>query len=306
MSTQTSSEEIFERRPVGVEDGIPVFSKSDDYTSNYETIAADHLAAVAAAQSNPWISEEIWEMMEESTAKLVRKYAARSPSRGNKLRILDVGVGLGRLLSRIQATVGSDSELHGMDISLNYLKVASRQHPNVVLAKIEDMPYRPHTFDIVTCTDVLEHVLDLNHAISQILSVIKPGGFLVVRVPNKEDLSPYLKETYPYGLAHLRAFDEFSARLLFGKIMSVEVLEVVPSDGIPTKSLCRYNLPLPLFREAVCASVKVTRFFSKRLQRVLGNLLFHPVEINIVVQIPAGQKVVIANSPQAHEESGHG
>ena len=289
MNSQATSDDIFERRPIGVEDGIPVFSKSDHYVSNYETIAADHLAASSGSKSNPWIDEEIWEMMEKSTANLVQKYAARMQSHGKSLEILDVGVGLGRLLTRIQTALGSGAELHGMDVSLNYLKVAKQQHPRVVLAKIEDMPYRHKSFDIVTCTDVLEHVIDLNDAISQILSVIKPGGYLIVRVPNKEDLSPYLKETYPYGLAHLRAFDEWSLRLLFEKVMGVKVLEVVHSDSIPTEPLCKYNLPFPMFRRALCLLVKCTKLFSKRLFKRVSNWLFHPVEINVVVQAPADE-----------------
>lgn len=289
MNSRASSDDIFERRPIGVEDGIPVFSKSDDYVANYETIAADHLAASSCSKSNPWIDEEIWEMMEKSTANLVQKYATRVQSHTKSLRILDVGVGLGRLLTRIQTALGSSAGLHGMDVSLNYLKIAKQQHPRVVLAKIEDMPYRSRSFDIVTCTDVLEHVIDLNHAISQILSVIKPGGYLIVRVPNKEDLSPYLKETYPYGLAHLRNFDEWSMRLLFEKVMGVKVLEVVPTDAIPSKSLCKYNLPLPMFRDALCVFTKATRLVSKRLHRILSNWLFHPVEINVVVQVPADE-----------------
>ena len=286
MNSQATGDHIFERRPLGVEDGIPVFSKSDDYVSNYESIAADHLAASSGSKSNPWIDEEIWAMMENSTAILVQKYAARVQSRAKSLRILDVGVGLGRLLTRIQAAVGSGAELHGMDISLNYLRVASRHHPNLVLAKIEDMPYRQQSFDIVTCTDVLEHVKDLNYAISRILSVIKPGGYLIVRVPNREDLSPYLNETYPYGFAHLRAFDEWSIRLLFEKVMGVEVLEIAPADAIPSKSLCKYNLPLPMFREALCVFTKAVRLVSKPLYRALSGWLFHPVEINVVVQVP--------------------
>lgn len=296
MRSFDTDDDVFERRPISIEDGIPVFSVTDEYVSNYETIAADHLAASSGSKSNPWISEETWEMMENSTVRLVEKYAARFQEGANKLRILDVGVGLGRLLTRIQATLGKSAELYGMDISLNYLRVTIQQHPRVVLAKIEEMPYRKQCFDIVTCTDVLEHVKDLNDAVGKILSVIRPGGYLIVRVPNKEDLSPYLQSTYPYGFAHLRAFDEWSARLLFEKVMGVRVLEVTPCDCIPTNSLCKYNLPLPLFREALCAFVKATWFVSKRLCRALSNRLFYPVEINIVAQAPASHAGAVASN----------
>jgi ubiquinone/menaquinone biosynthesis C-methylase UbiE len=55
-------------------------------------IASDHLAAARKLGQNPWIEESLWNEMERSTVKLIRKYT--SPAQ----RILDVGVGLGRVL----------------------------------------------------------------------------------------------------------------------------------------------------------------------------------------------------------------
>ena len=48
---------------------------------------------------------------------------------------------------------------HGMDISRGYLKVSREVGIDVCYARIEDMPYKPDTFDVIVCTDVLEHVL---------------------------------------------------------------------------------------------------------------------------------------------------
>ena len=55
------------------------------------------------------------------------------------------------------------------------------------------MPYEDGFFDAIVACDVLEHVIDLNECCRQILRVLKPGGVLIVRVPFKEDLSPYLE-----------------------------------------------------------------------------------------------------------------
>ena len=49
---------------------------------------------------------------------------------------------------------------------------------------------------------------------------MKPGGIFIVRVPNREDLSSYLNPDYPYDLAHVRGFDEYSLELLSDKTIT--------------------------------------------------------------------------------------
>ena len=64
----------------------------NEYVRNYQRMASDHLAAARKSGQNAWIEESLWNEMERSTVKLIRKYT--TPGQ----RILDVGVGLGRVL----------------------------------------------------------------------------------------------------------------------------------------------------------------------------------------------------------------
>lgn len=205
---------LFKRPPIVFRDGIPVFSAEDRYVENYKKIAADHVASIKTGHSNPFIGEELWQTLEQSTRELIIKYAKPGD------RLLDVGVGLGRLLGPLM-----QFERHGIDISLDYLDIARQTGIEVAFSRIEDMPYADHSFDVITVSDVLEHVLDLHFCTREILRVLKPGGTLVVRVPFKEDLRPYLSEDLPYEFIHLRTFDEASLRLHFGKILGMTFLE---------------------------------------------------------------------------------
>lgn len=209
-----SHEALFAREPDRWFDGIPCFSGSDRYTENYAKIAADHIERMKPGSANPWIPDALWLELEKSTLALVKSYSAPGD------RILDVGVSLGRLLERCP-----ELERHGIDISLDYLRIALRKGISAAFSRIEDMPYRQGVFDLAVATDVLEHVLDLNLCTERILSVIKPGGHLIVRVPYREDLSPYLQPGLPYEFIHLRNFDEHSLRLHFEKVFRCEVLE---------------------------------------------------------------------------------
>lgn len=118
----------FKRKPITVKDGIPVFSESDAYVANYDDISNDHIAAITRGSENPNIPNELWEEMEASTIRHVLGFLTAKGD-NNVVRILDVGVGLGRLLNYIHTEAQPNPkigklDLHGMDISLPYLKIA--------------------------------------------------------------------------------------------------------------------------------------------------------------------------------------
>ncbi len=222
---------FFLKPPIKNENGIPVFSQFDNYIENYEKISNDHLEHFNKTGDNPFMDESYWREIEDSTRLLIKKYA--KPNQ----KILDVGVGMGRLLEEF-----TELDRYGMDISSGYLQIAKTKGIDCCMSLIEDMPYKDNSFDIVTCTDVLEHVLDLNLGIKNILRVLKPDGILIVRVPYKEDLSWYLGPECPYEFVHLRTFDEQHLQAMFTKIFKTEVLEWNTSGFL--KDLTRLKYPV--------------------------------------------------------------
>lgn len=246
-------------------------------------IASDHLAAARKSGQNPWIEESLWNEMERSTVKLIRKYT--SPAQ----RILDVGVGLGRVLEGV-----SELDRYGIDISLDCLLVAQKKGIRASFALIEDMPYAEAFFDVVVCSDVLEHVIDLNLACRKILVVVRDGGTLILRVPYKKDLNPYLEEALTYKYIHLRNLDECSLRLIFEKGFPCTVKEIVYTGYRPFG--LKWGCLLPSIvqdstRLIVTIVDRIPRPFRRILQsmkdslfQVAPKVLFHPVEINVIVR----------------------
>jgi SAM-dependent methyltransferase len=263
--------ECYNAPPLETVDGIPVFSRRDFYVENYERISNDHLSHQKKTGRNPFMDEEHWAEIDDSTAVLIRRHSASGA------RVLDVGVGMGRLLGRFP-----DLERYGMDISLPYLQEARAQGIQVCMARIEDMPYKPGFFDTVVSTDVLEHVLDLNLAFARILSALKPDGILIVRVPYRENLSGYLNPDYPYELVHVRSFDEHSIRLFVEKIFNRQLLDY---------SFTGFNLgPLkwpavpPGTRRLVRNAIEFSKRFEKERPVRLAKLCNRPIEINFIVK----------------------
>lgn len=230
-----NSDTDFLRQPEEIIDGIKVFSKVNEYIDIYQRISSEHIESIKKSNANPFIREDAWVEMEQSTRKLIDEFLEPG------MKVLDVGVGLGRLWE-----VYKGIQLYGIDISLPYLKIAREKGVEVAFSLIEDMPYLDNTFDIITACDVLEHVIDLHTCILQIIRVLKPGGRLIIRVPLNESLEGYIGENTPYEYVHLRKFDLASLRILFERVYK---LKYVKSAEASKKFMVPENLSQKFFSQ---------------------------------------------------------
>ena len=107
-------------------------------------------------------------------------------------RTLDVGCG-GGLLAEEFARLGC--VVSGVDPSFESLAVARvhAEHSGVgidyCLGRGESLPFVDGSFDIVYCCDVLEHVDDLDAALSESARVLKPGGLYLFDTINRTLMS---------------------------------------------------------------------------------------------------------------------
>jgi SAM-dependent methyltransferase len=265
---------IYNRNPLFIRNNIPFFSDFNEYINNYEQIAKDQLNEIQKTGSNPFIPEYLWIEYENSTANLIKKYTKPS------MRILDVGVGLGRILSQFP-----NLQRYGMDICLDFLKISQSKGIEVCFSLIEDMPYSPEMFDIIICTDVLEHVIDVNLCCEKMLAILKPGGFLIIRTPYREPLNGYLMKEYPYKFAHLRTFDEFSLQLLFTRIIkNCEIIEYqfVGNEQYLNRLKCFFLLPGE--EKFFYWYLDIMKKYRYNDYQSLLKKFYWPIEINVVVQ----------------------
>jgi SAM-dependent methyltransferase len=67
--------------------------------------------------------------------------------------------------------------------------------------KTQKLPFKPEIFDIVICSDVLEHLPDDSVALKEMVKVLKAGGIMVITIPYME------KHISGCPPGHLRRYD---------------------------------------------------------------------------------------------------
>lgn len=205
--------DIYSRSPLRYFNEIPVFSEEDEYTQNYETISEDHLVHFRQTGENPWQEPEHVLKVEGAVLELFNKYSKDGDF------VLDAGIGVGSFFSKIK----TDSlKFFGIDISYTYLSyVKTLGDVELCYCRLEEIPYNKNSFDIIICADVLEHVLDVELCIENILSVLKPGGYLIGRVPYNSGITVGGK----YKYVHLRNMTVDVLKNLFSKYSNIEWIE---------------------------------------------------------------------------------
>lgn len=57
-----------------------------------------------------------------------------------------------------------------------------------VKADLVNLPFEDHSFDVVFCNHVLEHIIEDRKAMNELYRILKPGGWGILQVPLKRSL----------------------------------------------------------------------------------------------------------------------
>jgi SAM-dependent methyltransferase len=97
------------------------------------------------------------------------------------LRHLDLGTGPGDMVQRLRHRF-PQLESCGVDYHPEQFTLdVPVQHADL---NTDRLPYDGGSFDLVTCTEVVEHLENYRHAIREAARLLKPGGVLVLSTPN--------------------------------------------------------------------------------------------------------------------------
>ncbi len=133
--------------------------------------------------------------------------------------VLDAGTGTGRFAIHLAKNgidvVAIDSSKEMVEIARKKAQREGCQHRiQFIVSDIENLPFKDKAFDGVCSIIVLIHLACRDYAVSELSRVLKPGGILVLDVPNKLLSKAYrpfisvIKKTtfsdYHYSLKEMR------------------------------------------------------------------------------------------------------
>lgn len=117
--------------------------------------------------------------------------------------ILDLGCGTGEGTSRVYA---DGMTVIAADLSTEMVRTAVRRFPVLrgCVADATGLPFQSERFDIVQSLGVLEYIGPYERAVRELRRVLKPGGTLVISVPNRHSLFRRLHRLERFMTAPLR------------------------------------------------------------------------------------------------------
>ncbi len=107
---------------------------------------------------------------------------------------LDAGCGSGLYLEALGTLEERPARIAGVDLSQRILETArqtaarSGVEPELRQASLDALPFDDGEFDVVLCTQVLEHVPDPEAALRELARVLEPEGRFVITTDNRRNV----------------------------------------------------------------------------------------------------------------------
>lgn len=97
-------------------------------------------------------------------------------------RALDIGCSSGIMTARVAQILPKKSTVYGIDCYEAAIKFASSKYPhiNFSVADAHKLPFKNNSFDLVICTETLEHVLDPEKVLKEMKRVLKKNGYAII------------------------------------------------------------------------------------------------------------------------------
>lgn len=98
--------------------------------------------------------------------------------------ILDAGCGEGFTMNKLREN-GIGIKIEGIEYSKEAIAFGKKLFPDLIIKQgsVYELPYKDNSFDLIICTEVLEHLENPSKALREMLRVAKK--YLIISVPNE-------------------------------------------------------------------------------------------------------------------------
>ncbi|MBI4763986.1 MAG: methyltransferase domain-containing protein [Deltaproteobacteria bacterium] len=130
------------------------------------------------------------------------------------MHVLDVGCGIGVSTFPLLDLIGPEGKIEGIDISAHLISRAERRATSLQISNAafsvcnaEALDFPKSTFDCVMSSFTINQVSDKQKALSEMIRVLKPGGYLGFTIPGLD----HYKEFFDIAAKFFKE-DQFSQR----------------------------------------------------------------------------------------------
>lgn len=136
--------------------------------------------------------------------------------------VLDVGCGEGFTLKRLQDK-GIGKNYQGVDSSEKAIRLGKKENPNLKLeiGDIYSLKFKDKSFDLIICTEVLEHLENPKKALGELKRVSKK--YLLISVPNEPWFTFSNYTQWGKDIGHINKW----SKRRFSKLLKSEGLEIL-------------------------------------------------------------------------------
>lgn len=164
---------------------------------------------------------------------------------------------------------------HELDAARKNIK----EHENIIFKQVDltDIPLESQSIDIAICSEVLEHIPDIQKAVNELYRVLKPGGKILISMPNKNSL---FYKNVRRKLRDLRAkpqnqytHTEWEA-IRHISFNSKDIESYITSAGLNILERFGCNvLPLPTAVRTFCIKYPFAMYIAKKVHGGIGAMI---------------------------------
>jgi SAM-dependent methyltransferase len=126
----------------------------------------------------------------------VREYAY---AHARVLRILEAGCGRRWDLD----LAGVDFCLTGVDVNADSMRMRIENEGDLdeaIVGDLREVALSPEFYDVIYCSFLLEHVAGAEKVLDRLLAALKPGGLLLLRIPDGDSVYGFMARNSPHWL----------------------------------------------------------------------------------------------------------